>query len=119
MHRAPTARLRRLAAAFSDWGIPTAASLIAVRAVREELERNDVHLFASGGIRNGQDIGKCIALGADLVGLASPFLRAAVTSPEAVMEEMDLLADELRIAMLCSAASTLDALRRPGVLVKI
>ncbi len=118
MHRAPDARLRRLAGAFSDWGIPTAESLVAVRTARTQLGRDDVHLFASGGIRTGQDIGKCIALGADLVGLASPFLRAAVTSAEAVMEEMDLLRDELRIVMFCSAARTLADLRKPGVLVE-
>jgi isopentenyl-diphosphate delta-isomerase len=71
MHRAPTERLRRLASAFADWGIPTAESPAAAQ-VRAELGRADVHLFASGGIRSGQDIAKCAALGADLVGLASP-----------------------------------------------
>ncbi|MCB9139211.1 MAG: type 2 isopentenyl-diphosphate Delta-isomerase [Caldilineaceae bacterium] len=119
MHRAPTERLRRLAAAFADWGIPTAESLAAVRAVREEVNRLDVRLFASGGIRTGQDIAKCLALGADLAGLASPFLRAAVESADAVAEEMALLTDELRIAMFCTASRTPADLRRPGVLVSV
>ncbi|MFN8495937.1 MAG: type 2 isopentenyl-diphosphate Delta-isomerase [Caldilineaceae bacterium] len=119
MYRAPTERLRRLAAAFADWGIPTTESLLAVRQVRSELQRKDVVLFASGGIRNGQDIAKCAALGADLVGLAGPFLKRAVESVEAVNEEMELLITELRIAMFCSGAATIDALRQPGVLVKI
>ncbi|MBE2237332.1 MAG: type 2 isopentenyl-diphosphate Delta-isomerase [Caldilineaceae bacterium] len=118
MHRAPTERLRRLAGAFADWGIPTAESLVAADEVRAELGRNDVHLFASGGIRTGQDIVKCAALGADLVGLASPFLKAAMESAAAVAEEMELLSDEARIAMFCSGAADIDALRRPGVLVK-
>lgn len=118
MHRAPTERLRRLAGAFADWGIPTAASLAAAAQVRAELGREDVHLFASGGIRTGQDIVKCAALGADLVGLASPFLKAAMESAEAVAEEMELLTAEARIAMFCSGAESIDALRRPGVLVK-
>lgn len=118
MHRAPTERLRRLAAAFADWGIPTAESLVAAAQVRTELNRTDVHLFASGGIRTGQDIVKCAALGADLVGLASPFLKAAVESAEAVSEEMDILAAEARIAMFCSGAETIAALRQPGVLVR-
>ncbi len=90
MHRAPTERLRRLAGAFADWGIPTAESLVAADDVRAELGREDVHLFASGGIRTGQDIVKCAALGADLVGLASPFLKAAMESAEAVVEEMEI-----------------------------
>jgi isopentenyl-diphosphate Delta-isomerase len=118
MHRAPTERLRRLAGAFADWGIPTAESLVAVRDERNEMGRPDVHLFASGGIRTGQDIAKCAALGADLVGLAAPFLKKAVASAEEVAEEMDLLATELRVAMFCSGAGTIADLRQPGVLVK-
>ncbi len=118
MHRAPTERLRRLAGAFADWGIPTAASLVAVREVRQSLQREDVQLFASGGIRSGIDIGKCAALGADLVGLAAPFLKKAVDSAEAVAEEMDLLIAELRIVMFCSGAENIAALRAPGVLVR-
>ena len=118
MHRAPSERLRRLAGAFADWGIPTAESLLLARGVREELGRPDVHLFASGGIRSGQDIAKCAALGADLVGLASPFLKRAVGGVEDVLEEMDILMTELRIAMFCSGACDLAALRRPGVLVR-
>jgi isopentenyl-diphosphate delta-isomerase len=119
MHRAPTERLRRLAAAFGDWGIPTAESLLAVRHACETLQRTDMTLFASGGIRSGQDIAKCVALGADLVGLASPFLKRAVDSVEAVIEEMELLTTELRIAMFCSGAANVEQLRQPGVLNKV
>lgn len=119
MHRAPTARLRRLAGAFADWGLPTAESLQLVRAVRAELRRPDIHLFASGGIRTGQEIAKCVALGADLVGLASPFLKRAALSAEAVVEEMELLLAELRVSMFCSGAATLTGLREPGVLMKV
>jgi isopentenyl-diphosphate delta-isomerase len=115
MHRAPTERQRRLAASFADWGIPTAESLVAARTVRAEMGRDDVLLFASGGIRTGQDIGKCVALGADLVGLAGPFLKKAVQGDEAAAEEMEILETELRIAMFCSGAATLEALRAPGV----
>jgi isopentenyl-diphosphate delta-isomerase len=118
MHRAPTERLRRLAGAFADWGIPTAESLVAAREVRSLLQRPEVHLFASGGIRSGQDIAKCAALGADLVGLAGPFLKRAVGGPEEVAEEMEILATELRITMFCSGACDLQALRRPGVLIR-
>lgn len=116
MHRAPTDRLRRLAAAFGDWGIPTADSLQLVDQVRTALRRPDLAIFASGGIRTGLDITKCVALGADLVGLATPLLKRAVTSAEAVCEEIDLLATELRIATFCSGCATMAELRRPGVL---
>ena len=113
MHRAPTAELRRLAAAFADWGIPTAESLNSVAAIRRHLDRPDVAIFASGGIRSGQEIAKCVALGADLVGLASPFLKCAVESTAAVVAEMALLRTELRITMFCSGAQNLQALREP------
>jgi isopentenyl-diphosphate delta-isomerase len=62
-------------------------------------------------------VAKCVALGADLVGLASPFLKRAVESPEAVADEMEYLQAELRIAMFCSGAATLEQLRKPGILV--
>jgi isopentenyl-diphosphate Delta-isomerase len=119
MHRAPTERLRRLAAAFADWGIPTAESLNTLRRVRAELGQPQLPIFASGGIRTGQEIAKCVALGAELVGLASPFLKRAVESTAAVVEEMEILVAELRIAMFCSAAGDLAGLRQPGVLVKM
>jgi isopentenyl-diphosphate Delta-isomerase len=118
MYRAPTERLRRLAGAFADWGIPTAESLVAARAVRCSLARPDIHLFASGGVRTGQDIAKCVALGADLAGLAGPFLKKAVGGPEEVADEMDILATELRIAMFCSGARDVGALLQPGVLIR-
>lgn len=118
MHRADSERARRLAAAFSDWGMRTADSLIAVDQVRTDTGRDDVALIASGGIRSGQDVAKCAALGATLVGLASPFLRPAVVSADQVVDEMDFLRDELRIAMFCSGARDVHALRQPGVLIR-
>ncbi|MEZ4768206.1 MAG: type 2 isopentenyl-diphosphate Delta-isomerase [Caldilineales bacterium] len=111
-HRAPSERLRRIARTFADWGIPTAESLLQVRGAAPELP-----VIASGGIRDGIDVAKCVALGATLVGLASPFLRAATVSDEAVIDAIDLLADELRIAMFCAGAGDVNALREPGRLV--
>lgn len=113
-HRAPDDRLRHLARAFADWGIPTADSLIAVAEAAPDLPR-----IASGGIRSGIDVAKCAALGAAAAGLAAPFLRAAVLSAEAVVEAIDLLLDELRIAMFCAGAGDLAALRAPGVLAAV
>lgn len=119
MHRAPTERLRRLAGAFADWGLPTATSLLMARQVREEmgLAPAALPLFASGGMRTGQDIAKSVALGADLVGLASPFLKRVMDSTEAVIDEMETLTEELRIVMFCAGAKDLAALRRPGLLI--
>ncbi|MEM7536969.1 MAG: type 2 isopentenyl-diphosphate Delta-isomerase [Chloroflexota bacterium] len=111
MLRAPTARRQRLAATFRDWGISTADSLRTVAHIRDEYNCPELVITASGGIRNGLEIAKCVALGADLVGLASPFLKCAVVSAEAVMEEMSILQEELKIAMFCSGTQNLTALR--------
>ncbi len=112
-HRAPNERLRRLARTFADWGIPTAESLAAVGQAAPHLPR-----IASGGIRDGIDVAKCLALGASAAGLASPFLKAAVHSVEAVVDVIDALAEELRIAMFCASAGHVAALREPGRLVR-
>lgn len=100
MHRAPTARHARVAGAFRDWGIPTAHSIRYCRRVSP-----DVTVFASGGIRNGIDIAKCIALGANAAGIAGDFLKAAVSGGvEATIEFAETVTDELRVAMLCAGA---------------
>ncbi|MBP8001498.1 MAG: type 2 isopentenyl-diphosphate Delta-isomerase [Chloroflexi bacterium] len=105
MHRAPTAKHARIAAAFRDWGIPTASSIQFCRQASPDLP-----VFASGGLKNGIDIAKCIALGANLGGLAGEFLRAAVKGTSAVIELADTITTELKIAMLCVGAKDLTAL---------
>jgi isopentenyl-diphosphate delta-isomerase len=105
MHRAPTKRHARIAAAFLDWGIPTASSIQFCRAAAPHLP-----IFASGGLKNGLDIAKCIALGANVGGLAGEFLRAAVHGVEAVVELADTITTELKITMLCAGAKDLTAL---------
>ena len=61
---------------FWDWGIPTAISLIEVKKVVKKTP-----LVASGGLRNGLEVAKCIALGAEMCAMAYPFLVAARTIP--------------------------------------
>jgi len=60
--------------------------------------------------------GKCIALGAGLGGLASPFLKAAAVSVEAVSETIGELSRELRIAMFASGAGTIAELQATPLL---
>jgi isopentenyl-diphosphate delta-isomerase len=96
LHRASSQRRRRLCAAFAAWGIPTAEALIEVRAAVP-----GTPLVASGGLRDGIDLAKVLALGADLGGLASPFLKAANASSQAVADLAGELADALRAAMFC------------------
>ena len=105
-HRAPSAFHARVARSFADWGIPTADALLNARRAAPDLP-----VFASGGLRDGIDIAKCIALGADLAGLASPLLKAADESEEAVDLLLQELTAQLRIAMLCTASQNIQELR--------
>jgi isopentenyl-diphosphate delta-isomerase len=107
MHRVVSESSRRIAAAFADWGISTAESIQMVRRVAP-----DVTLIASGGIRTGVQAAKSIALGADAVALATPFLKPATVSPEAVGEKIREILEELCTAMFCVGAGNLQELKR-------
>ena len=107
MHRAETQDQARLAAAFIDWGIPTAQAIMNVRKVAPNLE-----VFASGGLRDGIDIAKCLALGASLGGLASPFLKAANQSLEKTIDTISLIRRQIAVAMFASGTANLEKLRQ-------
>jgi isopentenyl-diphosphate delta-isomerase len=105
-HRAPTAYHANVARSFADWGIPTADGI--------EYAKNgapNLPIFASGGLRDGIDIAKSVALGATLAGMAGPFLRASTESTEAVNLFIREVTAQLRIAMLATSSRTIDELR--------
>ena len=106
MYRVDSETLRRIAAAFADWGIPTAESIQMVRQGAP-----GVTLIASGGIRTGVEAAKAIALGADAVALATPFLKPATVSSEAVSEKIKEILEELRTAMFCVGTRNLQELK--------
>jgi isopentenyl-diphosphate delta-isomerase len=106
MYRAQTESQRRLAAAFVDWGIPTSRAIHNVRSAAP-----DLLVFASGGLRSGVDIAKCIALGATLGGMAGPFLKAANDSPEKVFETIQELSREIQVCMFACGARNIQALQ--------
>ncbi len=95
---------------FAGWGIPTPESIRQVRRVE------GLTVIGSGGVRNGLDAAKCIALGADLVGMAYPFLEPATVSPEKVAEKVRRISRELKICMFCLGVKTIGELRRVPLL---
>ncbi|EIK54489.1 isopentenyl pyrophosphate isomerase [Stutzerimonas stutzeri TS44] len=103
--RATTAQQRAVAEAFADWGIPTAEAIQTVRRACPQAT-----LIGSGGIRDGIDAAKAIALGADLVAQAAAVLDCALASPEAVVAHFRVLIEQLRIACFCSGSANLAAL---------
>jgi isopentenyl-diphosphate delta-isomerase len=113
MHRATTEAQQVLAAAFLAWGIPTAQSITLVQSAAPDLP-----IIASGGLRTGLEIAKCIALGACLGGMASPFLKAAVISPEKTIQTIKNIKRELQVAMFAVGASNLDQLAHTELIKK-
>ncbi len=111
MHRADDETEKKIAAAFADWGIPTADAL---RNARRGAP--DVIAIASGGLRDGVEVAKCIALGASLAGVARPFLEAAVRSPEHVLQAVSVIKHQLRVCMFCAGTADVGALQRTPLL---
>lgn len=104
-HRAK-GRLATTAAAFREWGLPTADAVRRARAVSPEGT-----IIASGGIRDGLEAAKAIGLGADIAGVAGPFLRAAAAGEDAASELAGELVEVLRVAMFCTGSATVADLR--------
>ncbi len=113
-YRAKAKKKAYLSDSFREWGIPTVESLLWVREVAPHLI-----LIASGGVRTGLDIAKAISLGATMAGLALPMLKAATQSADAVTEKLTILIEELKTAMFCIGASTLEELRNTPYLQRV
>jgi isopentenyl-diphosphate delta-isomerase len=109
--RAKDPKQRHLGQVFADWGLPTAECITAIRTLN-----STIPLIASGGLKNGLDLAKSIALGADLGGLARPFLVAAIESEAAVDELVKFLIAEIEIVLFCTGNPNLSALKNSGAL---
>lgn len=96
---------RKVVEDFRGWGIPTAE---AIRLVRQQCP--EVPLIGSGGLRTGVDLAKTLALGADIGGIALPFLKAAVISDRALRDEVIRVLSGLRLAMFCIGAKDIPSL---------
>ncbi len=112
--RTQNPRQRQLGRTFADWGIPTAECLTQIHHAYP-----DTPLIASGGLRNGMDAAKAIALGADLAGLAYPFLKAASESIEALDELAQLLIAEMTTVLFCTGNRTVAELQHDNALQKL
>ncbi len=97
---------------FRDWGVGTVESLQAGLAVNSE--GADYEVWASGGVRSGLDVAKLLAVGASEVGLAQPIIRAATEGEEALNNLMARLEFELRTALFCTGARTVEEFRELG-----
>ena len=89
---------------FRDWGIPTAASILETKST------TNIPIIASGGIRTGLDIAKCISLGASLVGIAKPLLYPAVKSSKEVVICINKMLNELKTTMFVTGSKNINNL---------
>jgi len=109
--RAENALQRKLGETFANWGLPTADCIVSIRNLNQ-----NIPLIASGGLRNGLEVAKAIALGADLAGIAYPFLQAASESTEALHELVQLLTAELTTVLFCTGNSTISDLQQGNLI---
>ncbi|MDQ4073117.1 MAG: type 2 isopentenyl-diphosphate Delta-isomerase, partial [Thermoproteota archaeon] len=94
-----------LGSLFWDWGIPTALSILLVsRSV-------DLPIIASGGLRNGMEIAKCLVLGSTMCAMAFPFLKKAAESEEELEKFTDLTIAQLKATMFLVGSSNIFSLK--------
>lgn len=125
----------RVSDTFKNWGLSSVDTLLKLRQLewsKDAIAKNQI--WSSGGVRNGLQIGKLLALGAGLVGMAKPFLEPFVdsvlsnhsedkqksftmkTDPEAIAKELDLqvqfLKAELQTTLFCTGHSDLESFKK-------
>jgi isopentenyl-diphosphate delta-isomerase len=95
---------------FRDWGIATPISIVEAKVAR-------LPLISTGGVRTGLDMARALALGATLVGIGFPFLKAASQSYDAVCELLETIIAELKVAMQLSGAASIEQLQQTDIVV--
>ncbi len=92
---------------FGNWGLSTAVSTLEISKLSENVE-----IISSGGIRNGLEAAKALALKANLVGMALPIAQILKDGTEIqLIESITLFIQELKTAMFLVGATNLKDLR--------
>ena len=95
----------RIGKLFWNWGIPSPISIL-------ESKQADLPVIGSGGIRNGLDVAKSIALGADSAALAKGLLVNALKGSEEVKQQIKEIGQELKIAMFLTGCKNIKELQK-------
>jgi isopentenyl-diphosphate delta-isomerase len=102
---------RRLGDVFWDWGIPTAISIVEVS------QTVNIPIIASGGIRDGVEMAKALALGASLTSLSQPVLQVAIKGVKETKDVLSLLIEELKTSMFLIGADSVQTLQETPIVV--
>ena len=102
---------KELAEELWDWGIPTPASILECR------KTVDLPLIATGGIRNGVQAAKAIALGADVAGIAGGVLPYVTRSKDDTVKYLQNVIEGLKSTMFLLGCETLEDLRKRRVVI--
>ncbi len=98
---------------LNHWGLPTTFSLLEASTIK------NVQLIGSGGVQNGLDIVKCLALGSSLVGMAGPILRQLHKhGVNGLIEYLEDIHHQIRIIMIATGASDLQAIQTLPLVIK-
>jgi len=96
---------------FWNWGIPTPTSILKVGDATDW----KLPIIATGGIRNGLDAAKALALGASCAGVAHALLQPATESKDATISEVDAIIKEIRATMFLVGADKVSKMSDIGV----
>lgn len=113
-HRTSALKPKKLGETFARWGVPTAESILNCKKYFKGKT-----IIASGGLRNGIEIAKSLALGADSAALALPLLKAASNSTDEAIHTLELLIEELKTTMFLTGSRTIDELKSRPLLRKM
>lgn len=101
----------RSAKTFWDWGVPTPTSILEVG----EATNWKIPIIGTGGIRNGLDVAKALALGAKCAGIAQALLKPATKDKKSTISEIDSIVKELHVAMFLVGVDKVSKMKDIGV----
>ncbi len=101
---------KKLGENFSDWGIPTAASIVEADVGPE--------IMASGGVRTGKDVAKSLVLGADVAGAALPLIKPVSESKKSLKKKLNLIKEEIILSMFLTGSKDIEELKKSSFVLK-
>jgi len=96
---------QRIGKTFWNWGIPAPISIL-------EAKETGIPLIGSGGIKNGLDAARAIALGTEAVSMAGHLLPYAVKGSKALVNELEFISEELKTAMFLTGSRNVPDLKK-------